>query len=478
MVTIEGQPQSLTTGYNPMKYYLSSSNVNERGFRYIVEVFVAGTSTKLFEKKYAPRPGDGFAEVDISRDIQNFLSAHVPFENAGRDNAIEHYIKFDVKFGEEYLVAWSFTDYIFITGNTGFEQVPNVTGHPFVVGDQIRVKLDAVAGDFRDQLNGLYTVTDVPSVYELRTGLPFIGSGGAVTGKIYYADNRKSRFLNQVSTTNRTAINGAIDLLAFKNFNAVNFELSTSSPAQWLTTAPKGIRLTEDQDTWLSFWNNYSSTSKRLYFENNEGDQGYRNMSFTTAFGVTQVATGLNNIGSLTMVTGTSVLTSDTAWIDVYVANTSGVPLTEKFRFNVDRRCVIEDYSIVFLDRLGSFGSFAFQLRSEENSNVNRQTYNKIYGDVNTTSNTYEFNTYDQGDTIFSLDEQRTLTLNTNYLTDAENVYFSELITSGYTYIKVGNNYFACIVQDTSFRVERIKNKSLIRRTITVKFAINNPVNV
>jgi hypothetical protein len=109
---------------------------------------------------------------------------------------------------------------------------------------------------------------------------------------------------------------------------------------------------------------------------------------------------------------------------------------------------------------------------------VNRQTYNKIYGDVNTTTNTYEFNTYDKGDTIFSLDTQQRLTLNTNYLTDDENVYFDELITSGYTYIKVGNNYFACTVQDTSFTTERIKNKSLIRRTITVKFAIDTPVNV
>jgi hypothetical protein len=132
----------------------------------------------------------------------------------------------------------------------------------------------------------------------------------------------------------------------------------------------------------------------------------------------------------------------------------------------------------VFLDRLGTFGTFAFQLRSIENSDVNRQTYNKIYGDVNTTTNTYEFNTYDKGDTIFSLDTQQRLTLNTNYLSDAENVYFDELITSGYTYIKVGANYYACTVQDTSFTTERIKNKSLIRRTITVKFAIDTPVNV
>jgi hypothetical protein len=478
MVTIEGQPQQLTTGYNPMKYYLSSTNVNERAFRYIVEVFAAGSSTKLFEKKYAPRPGDGFGEVDLSRDIQNFLSAHVPFENVGRDNATEHCLKFDVKFGEEYIVAWDFTDYIFITGNTGFEQVPNVTPHPFVIGDQIRVKLDAVAGDFRDGLNGLYTVTDVPNTYELRTGLPFIGSGGAVTGKIYYADNRKSRFLNQVSTTNRTAFNGALNLLSFKNYNGALYELSTTTPAKLMTSSPSGLRLTPDQDMWLAFWNNYNSSSKRVYFENNEGDIGYRNMSFTTAFGVTQIASGLNNIGGLIMVVGTSVLTNTCTWVEVYIANTSGVATSERFRMNVDRRCVIEDYSIVFLDRLGTFGTFAFQLRSVENSDVNRQTYNKTYGNVNTTTNTYEFNTYDKGDTIFSIDTQQRITLNTNYLTDSENVYFDELITSGYTYIKVGANYFACTVQDTSFTTERIKNKSLIRRTITVKFAIDTPVNV
>jgi len=66
--------------------------------------------------------------------VQSYLSANEPFDVSSQ-NATNHYLKYDIKFGEEYRVAWSFSDFIFNAGQTGFWQVPNVTPHPFVVGD-------------------------------------------------------------------------------------------------------------------------------------------------------------------------------------------------------------------------------------------------------------------------------------------------------------------------------------------------------
>jgi hypothetical protein len=242
-ITIESTNQStLSAGYNPLRWYLSSTNVNEKAFRYIVEVFVAGTATKLFEKKYAPRPSDGWAEIDISRDVQNFLSAHNPFQNSDVQNAPEHYLKFDIKFGEEYIVAWNFDDYIFDSGLTGFNQTPNVTPHPFIVGDQVRVELNATYNDFRDALNGLFTVTIEPDNYTVVTQLPWIGSGGATPGKMYYADNRKSRFLNLTSQTNKTTANLAIELKEMNTFTGAQFGLSISPVGKFLTDMPRIVK--------------------------------------------------------------------------------------------------------------------------------------------------------------------------------------------------------------------------------------------
>jgi hypothetical protein len=476
-ITIVSTNQSvLSAGYNPLRWYLSSTNVNEKAFRYIVEVFAAGTLTKLFEKKYAPRPSDGYAEIDISRDVQNFLSAHNPFQNSDYNNAPEHYLKFDIKFGEEYIVAWNFSDYIFNSGLTGFNQTPNVTVHPFVIGDQVRVELNATYNDFRDALNGLFTITDVLDNYTVRTQLPWIGSGGATPGKMYYADNRKSRFLNLTSQNNKTTANIAIALNQMNTFTGAQFGLSISLVGNFLTDMPRVVKQNENQDNWLAFYNNYVSRTLFLTFENDLGDIAYRTINCTTAQGIVQVASGLGNMGILTLDSGTLPIVKDDATIvNVYLTTTAGTPVSETITYQIDRRCNISEYEIVFMDRLGTFANFAMQLRAYEKGNANRLTYNQQFGNVN--AGLVVFNTWESGTTTYHVDNTKELTLNTNFMTDAESVYFEQLMTSGYVFVKVDGEYFACQVTESGYDVERSVNKRLIRKTINVRYAVQNPIN-
>jgi hypothetical protein len=67
--------------------------------------------------------------------------------------------------------------------------------------------------------------------------------------------------------------------------------------------------------------------------------------------------------------------------------------------------------------------------------------------------------------------------LNTNWMTPEEARYFAELITSTETYIKIGSSYFACVVNDTAYDLDRDANKKLIRKTISVKLSNQTPVN-
>jgi hypothetical protein len=50
-------------------------------------------------------------------------------------------------------------------------------------------------------------------------------------------------------------------------------------------------------------------------------------------------------------------------------------------------------------------------------------------------------------------------------------------MTSGYVFLKVGNDYFACQVTESGYDVERSKNGNLIRKTINVRYAVQNPIN-
>ena len=53
-----------------------------------------------------------------------------------------------------------------------------------------------------------------------------------------------------------------------------------------------------------------------------------------------------------------------------------------------------------------------------------------------------------------------------------------ELLSSPYTYLKVDGDYYSVSVQESSFETQRQKNKNLIRKTVTVTFDINEPVNI
>jgi hypothetical protein len=64
--TILAQPDRVHPGYNPVYYYVNSSNKNLPGFRYIFEIKLCNPPyTVIRELKIAPRPVDKYGYADI-----------------------------------------------------------------------------------------------------------------------------------------------------------------------------------------------------------------------------------------------------------------------------------------------------------------------------------------------------------------------------------------------------------------------------
>ena len=59
-------------------------------------------------------------------------------------------------------------------------------------------------------------------------------------------------------------------------------------------------------------------------------------------------------------------------------------------------------------------------------------------------------------------------------------VYFEELLTSGWTWIRFAPNqsWIACQIIDTASETQRQKNKKLIRKETQVQLAFQTPINV
>jgi hypothetical protein len=90
----------------------------------------------------------------------------------------------------------------------------------------------------------------------------------------------------------------------------------------------------------------------------------------------------------------------------------------------------------------------------------------------------WNYRTTEFGQTAYSIQLDKTFELNTDWMTEEMNVYFEQLLTSPITFVRFGDDYISCQVTDSSFEVNRRRNKNLIRKTITIKLANQNTINV
>ena len=249
--------------------------------------------------------------------------------------------------------------------------------------------------------------------------------------------------------------------------------MTANNTHKFITNQPLDFTITPTQGLYPVMSSN-GTTTGRIYFLNDGGDEMYyaaNANSYVFRAGIGADATP--NV----LVTGTlGHIKSDTKYYDVWYANTSGVRRSQIYRINIDRRCVISDTLLYFVDRKGSISSFAFQLREYENGSVAKETFNRdVTGAVN--SSVWSYTTQDFGGNTFNVEIGRTYELNTNWMDEGMARYFEELISSPVVYILKDSVYQKVDVLETSFEVEKSRNKKLIRKTITITPSNKDSVN-
>jgi len=477
--TFIAQPQDFTPAYNECKFIVDSTNVNKAGFRYIFEVFEAGTATRIGYYKALPTYGTGYGEQDLSKLLSNMVTFDFNPTVTTFYDAVNSYYNYDVKIGEEYIFDLSYTISLFDNGGSVGIQV----SHPFQVGDQVNIT-QADLGVANPGVEGLHTVIAV-------TGSDFTINAqwvdvtdASINGVVKYADNRKTINLNIVSTLDKYVFNGVQPWLEMPNWDETDYELDGVTKA-WLTNQPKTFNCTPSQDLWLNLRGDGIGINKRVYFENDNGDLFYK--AIAGGDYIKGVAVGPNNCGSLTLVSGTAPLIKDSTKIyQVWYSDGAFNPVQSlAYEITIDRRPVITQYNILFLDRMGSWSSFAFQLKTYEKLAIKRETYNKdVPGFVSGAE--WQYKTYEQGSVNYNTQVSKTIDLNTNWMTEAQAYYFQELVTSPQTYIApvtfvnceyVLGEYISCNVMNNSFDIDTVRNKHLIRQQLQVRLSNNDMIN-
>ena len=470
--TIIAQPQQLMPAYNPIKYIIDNTNKNEPGFRYIFSIYPAAgshtTATLIAQYRVLPVFSTGYGEQDISRLMQSLVTYNETGINSGVPySSSESWYQYDVDLGYEFIDN---IDYFTTLQDNGGNVRISFTAHGFLAGDQVVIAQDGTGPTNNPALEGLHTVLSATAnQFTVNVLWSTIGESTA-NGTVTYADLRKTQVLDDELIVDQEVFNGAYN----NNINTINEAVPFNSGNYLGLANPNGYLMTSNLPTGGSvapnaFLNALFFYNLRVYGAYNYEIEWYDmdgNLLDNTSFNPASDGIYAVFVGPTAAVT-----------VDYYVSIFSDGPTANSFYyFKYDNRCTINDQQLIYLDRMGSWQSFAFQLRTYEKGQITREQYNQhIDGQVVSTE--WVGVDLQKGFRTYNTNVTKTFDLNTNWMDQYDATRFQELLTSPQVYYFSDDYYCACIVDSSSFEVFSQKNKKLIKQSVTIKLAQQVPIN-
>jgi len=384
----------------------------------------------------------------------------------------ESWYQYDVDLGYEYLYN---IDYFSALQQSGGGDVEiHFAAHGFVFGDQVIIAQTGTGPGDNPTVEGLHTVLYADTNYfVINARWDTVGNQNA-NGNVAYADQRKTVVLNDSLITNKEVFNGAFGagIYAQGSFPSAVY-LGTTDPSYALTSlgnpylvpssATNAAAFVEDSyGAYYIMCRVYSGVQYSMSYYNTADDAPL------AAPNVYSPANGLYNfyVYWLNNMSG-----------DFYVEITGTNGSRFRYYFQLDTRCFINYDTLFYLDRMGSWQSFAFQLKTYEKGQITREQYNQhINGAV--AYSQWVYNSDAMGNKTYNTNVAYSLELNTNWMDQFNADRFQELLTSPQVfYIDNTGISYACTVEATGFENFRQRNKNLIKQSVTIKLANQVPIN-
>ena len=471
--TIIAQPAQLMPAYNPIKYIIDNTNKNEPGFRYIFTIYPAAGShipaNVVAQYRVLPVFGTGYGEQDISRLMQSLVTYNetgLLYSGTPYDSS-ESWYQYDIDLGYEYIDNIEYTSDISPDGLNTLIEYP---AHGFIVGDQVSIT-QADGGVANPALEGLHTVITVDNANQFTVNVLWSTiTDDTINGNVTYADLRKTQVLDDEVIVDQEVFNGAYN-------NTLNISDSNAFPsAAYLGTMnPYGYLMTSNLPTNgppyapSAFPNAVFYYNLRVYGAYNYEVEWYDmddNLLDTYPF------TPAND-GIYSIFVGPTLLVT----VDYYVSIYSDEGTANDFYyFKYDDRCTINTDQLIYLDRMGSWQSFAFQLRTYEKGQITREQYNQ-YIDGQVISTEWVGKELQKGFRTYNTNVTKTFDLNTNWMSQYDADRFQELLTSPQVYYSSDTYFCACVIENNTFEVFSQKNKKLIKQSVTIRLAQQDPIN-
>jgi hypothetical protein len=281
-----------------------------------------------------------------------------------------------------------------------------------------------------------------------------------------------------ITTDVKSVWNGVINKLEWaRGFDYEGFDIKAATSARRMFTPFQGYRyINANQSAFIYFLNSDNSVNRcnvKSYDSNgNTLQTGYFDVSITNKYGYVAVGTYDLENSSAAIWTGStpSTIIDGASYYDVFLSNGNN---QETVRYYIDAKCSkYEPIRLHWLNRLGGFDTFNFNLKSEEETGIKRASY--LQEEHNFTGTSWEYNTMSRGTTDYHVSMQDKLTINTDFLTEAESVWMESFATSPVIYQEVNNQLIAMSGKAKMINKQTSLNDKLMQYTFELDYSLTN----
>ena len=284
--------------------------------------------------------------------------------------------------------------------------------------------------------------------------------------------------------------NGVRNLVDWIDFDYNDFIINgASTTKRFLTDAPSIRNIDSAQSAWLYYIvNDKLSANKYLInaYDDVDGTGTLLSSGFVTCpYNVSndydaqywRIAIGPQDIANIdaSLMTGStpSTVLNGAKSYTIMLLDSTNVQESEAVTFNLDQQCSkYEPVRLHWLNRLGGMDSFNFNLKSMNKTDVKRESYHQQHHTF--TGFVYDYTKASRGQTDFDVQMTEKLTVNTDYLTEAESTWMNDLFTSPVVYREVNNELIAMNITGNSIVKKTSLNDKLMQYTFELNYSLTN----
>jgi hypothetical protein len=295
-------------------------------------------------------------------------------------------------------------------------------------------------------------------------------------GEEYSVDGTITTYIDMETTSTCYAVNASLEYLSFVDWSTNSFY--QGSVRKFLTNIAQP-NVDENTNLWLYFYHEipenidlmavqtYSSAGTTINY-NTFAPTDLSNAEIGDRF--LRVSAGTANLKALFA----SDFFDGAAYYTVTI-----VDATSSFDFEVKRiniqesNCKYVNIPLHFLNIQGGFDVFNFKLASTKNSTIEKKGY-KILGGSFNGSNEYVYGVGDRTSQTMSSSNQDTITVNSDWISEAESIWLKVLITSPIVFMEQGGELIPITITDNRYKFNKSVNEKVFNLQLSFEFGNEN----